>query len=85
MEADGLDIEKMENKAKEFTLAGDYRRIKVLPVSLPLCVSLPLWLPLWLRKLLWFVTWRVPHHDALMHDALVCAKRRPMRMSYPGK
>lgn len=29
MEADGLDIEKMENKAREFTLAGDYRRIKV--------------------------------------------------------
>jgi hypothetical protein len=28
MQEDGLDIEKMETKAKEFTLAGDYRRIK---------------------------------------------------------
>jgi len=28
VQEDGLDIEKMETKAKEFTLAGDYRRIK---------------------------------------------------------
>jgi len=28
MKEDGLDVEKMEHKAKEFTLAGDYRRIK---------------------------------------------------------
>ena len=27
MKEDGLDIEKMETKAREFTLSGDYRRM----------------------------------------------------------
>jgi len=27
----GLDVEKMETKAREFTLAGDYRRILARP------------------------------------------------------